>query len=60
MDICSISDLRNNIEIARELAKARVAFVVVPVETSDEYVRLSAFALKRLEAIAAKAEKEQG
>lgn len=55
----SLSELRNQLEIAQQLAKSRIGFVVVPVATRAGFEKLCVHQAARLLAIANEAEQAQ-
>lgn len=58
-EAATLAELRNQLEIAQQLAKSRIAFVVVPVATRAAFEKLCWHQAERLIAIAAEAEKVQ-
>jgi hypothetical protein len=52
---CTLPQLRHQLDVAQALAKSRVAFVVIPVTTSEGFEALCREQIGRLEAIAAAA-----
>lgn len=50
--VCTIPELRHGLQVAHELAKAHVGFVVMPVTDRADFVALSIKAAERLNALA--------
>lgn len=50
--ICSIPELRHNLDLAHTLAKSHIGFVVIPVTSRNEFAVLSVLSAKNLGIIA--------
>lgn len=57
-NVCTIPELRTAVDVAHSLAKMHVGFVVVPVTTRDEFVKMTVLASEKLEEIAQASEKD--
>ncbi len=60
MNKASPVDLRKSLEMAKMLAQIGIRFVPIPVETEEEFQRLSGELSRRLELFAQQAERDRG
>lgn len=60
MNKASPVDLRKSLEMAKMLAQIGIRFVPIPVETEEEFQRLSGELNSRLELFAQQAERDRG
>lgn len=58
-NICTVREIRTNLEIAHELWRQGVGFVVLPVLSRADFVELTMASGERLEKLALAAERAQ-